>query len=315
MSSVPTVLLRYRDHQDFEAARDQLHALGPAAMREVLAAAHDPAWADALPLLVMALSDVLYPPALSSMRQWMEHDDVEGIALPAASALDRTAGGRFGVDAYWSGDWSGIEDTFAALARWWDEGNACPTSEAAWLAERLAKRTAQQQAVPPPSPALSAADQAELRPILIAMVQGFRALDPRVQHRLEHRAVARVLPIWTRFAPHDARPAEALAVVGRYLRGEASEDALADARQHALACTEQANAAAAWNSIHQAWMRPNAKAAANVAQAIAYLCSPEPGNRLQGLHFARDAVEWSGAGGLAVWDELQWQHEQVKGAG
>jgi hypothetical protein len=309
--SVQTVLQAYRRHHDFEDARDELHALGPAAMREVLDVALARGNGDELGLLVMALSDVLYPPAMPAMREWLEHADIEQIALPAASALDRAAGGRFEVDRYWAGDWTGIRETFAELAAWWDAGEVVLPSEAEWLAERTRKRQAQQHSAPPPSPALGGEQQAAMRPALIALVQDFNLLDPGTQHALEHQAVTRVLPIWRRFAPADRRLSDAMDVIARFLRGAATQAELAPACEDARACIEAARAVAAWNPAHHGWMRPDAKAAADVAQAVVYLCSPEPRNRLQGLHLSRDALEWSGGGADAVRAELAWQHEAV----
>lgn len=312
MSRVNELLARYlRDSNAFEVVRDALHALDPEAMRDVLAAALDPAYARALDLCVMTLADVGYPPAFEAMRRWLEHEDTEGIALPAAAGLDHLAGGRFNVDRFWGGDWEELPATLRALAAWWDAGEARPRSEAEWLAAQRAAQAARVANVPPPDPRLSAAEDAELRPALIALVQAFRALDPRTQHRLEVRALQRVLSIHAAGMPDSHVVQDALAVAARFVEGEATDAELAQAAEAARSATKLANAAAAWNAHHGRCGNPAAKAAAHVAQGVLYVCSAAPSNRLQGLHNARDALIMAGRGVVAVREELARQRAEV----
>lgn len=308
---VTRILDAYARDGDFEGARDALHDLGPRAKRQVLDAAVDPRWAECLDLLVMVLADDGYPPALPRMREWIEHDNIEGVALPAASALDAAGGGKFKVERFWSGDWQGLPETLKALAAWWDTGVAVPT-EAEWLEQKLRRRAAQTTQAPPASPALSASEQAALRDQVIELVRAFETIDPATRHRLELSAVQRVLGIYRAHAPSDGRVDHAVEVVARWLDGSTSAEELAAAAESARAAVEDANGAASWNPVHKGWMRPDARAAASVAQAVVYLCSPEPRNRIQAMHFSREAVEYSGAGLDGVRAELEWQLALVR---
>jgi hypothetical protein len=313
---VTRILKAYARGGDLEGARDELHDLGPRAKRPILDAASDPKWAECLDLLVMVLADDGYPPALPRMREWIERtgsvDDIEGVALPAASALDAVAGGKFDVDRFWSGDWAELPRTLEAIAAWWDAGVAVP-SEAEWLEEKLGELEEQTADEPPPSPAMTLQQRESLRARTIELVQAFEALDPGTQHRLELQAVRRVLPIYSAHAPSDRRVERAVETVARWLEGASSSEALAVAAEEAGAATQEANTAASWNPVHKGWMRPGAHAAGCVAQAVLYLCSPEPRNRLQTLHFSRDALDQSGAGVEGVRAELEWQLALVRG--
>lgn len=141
MRSVPTIVSWYIQNQgEFETARDEIQALDPAAMQEVLSAALSEEWSDALDLLVTCLADVQYPPALEHLRRWMHHTNIEGIALPAADALDRLSGDRFNVLRFFSGGWDELPATLQALGAWWDAGTAPLQSTSDWLAEQRARR-------------------------------------------------------------------------------------------------------------------------------------------------------------------------------
>lgn len=301
--TVGKILKQYVRGGDFEDSRDALHALGPEAMRAVLEAAMEPN-AKGLDLLVMVLADALYPPALPQMRVWLEHDDVDGIAMPAASALDRTAGGRFKVERFWSGDRAELPLTFRALAEWWDSGKATPPSETEWLAARRAKRQRDAGDVPPPSPQLSEAERNALRDELITLRKELSALSPAMQHRLDLAAIRRVVRIFEAWAPGERVLHEALAAVEAG-DGAAHEGPVTEALR-------RANGDAGWNPAHGRYRRPEAKAAANVAQGVLYALSPEVRNRLQAMHFARDAIEYAGGGFEAVRAELRWQLELVR---
>lgn len=301
--SVARIVREYVRGGDFEDARDELHRLGPEAMRAVLEAAMEPN-AAGLDLLVMVLADSLYPPALPQMRVWMDHEDVELIALPAASALDRSAGGRFEVQRFWSGSRDELRVTFLSLAEWWDSGKASPPSEAEWLAAQRAKKARDAAEVPPPSPQLTSAQQQALRPDVIALRQELAALSPAIQHRLELTAIRRVLRIFEAWAPGDRVLHEALAAAEAG-DGSAHRDAV-------TAAVERANEESGWNPTHQRFRRPEVRAASHVAQGVLYALSPEVRNRLQAMHFARDAIEYAGGGFEAVRAELAWQLELVR---
>ena len=298
---------------DFESARDGLHALDPSAMREVLSLAieRDTPGRD---LLVMVLADVQYPPALPHLRAWIDDDDLEGIALPAASGLDLVAGKRFRVGRFWSGDQGELPATLDALAAWWDAGVAV-ASEQEWLAAQRAKRRKDRGDVPPPSPALTAAEQQTLYDDLVALAQELARLPAAVQHRLDVAAIARVLPIYRAHAPDDAVLDAAVAALARALDGDAAARAsLARHAELARAATERASAAAGWSKAHGRYRAPDARAAAHVAQGVVYACSEEVRNRLQAMHSARSALEYAGHGFAAVRAELDWQLAQVRAA-
>jgi hypothetical protein len=301
------ILARYLAERGFEDARDAIHALGPEAMRQVLASALDERWHEALGLLVMCLSDVVYPPALPHLRRWMDHPDVEGIALAAASALDRAAGKIFDVDRFWSCGHHELPATLRALGAWWDEGNARVPSEAEWLAERQRQRAALIAAEPPASPALTSPERDEIDPALVEMVNAFLELDPARQHRIGREAIVRVLPIYGATFSDLTLAMDGLAAADRIAAGA---DGAADAalRDRLAKHIEAADALAAYNPIHKRYQDPRAHAAAQVAQGILYLCI---GSWLQGLHYARNAIEYSGQGAAAVRAELDRQRARI----
>ncbi|WP_052553076.1 hypothetical protein [Enhygromyxa salina] len=308
--TVDDILRAYeREELDFEDARDQIHSLDPAVMAEVLDVLRDPAREQAHPVAVMALADVNYPPAFEHLRTLLDpEEDPEQLGIPAAIALDSLAGGRFDAERLYS-DWEGMAEIFAAIAAWWDSGAAEVPTVDAWLAEKRAKAASLRDQRPPPQPGAGAAEHAALRPALVAMVADFGALPSARKHRLDHDALRRVLHIYTAWAPDDDGLPRALECVRRYLDGEASVEELEQAAELAKAATSSANTAAGWNSHHNAYMDPSAKAAACVAQGVVYAASSEDRNRQQGLNYARDAVEWSGGDIRA---ELTWQYLQFR---
>ena len=308
--TVDDILRAYEcEELDFEDARDQIHTLDPAVMADVLDVLRDPTRAQAHPVAVMALADVNYPPAFEHLRTLLDpEEDPEELGIPAAIALDSLAGGRFDAERLYS-DWEGMAETFAAIAAWWDSGEAEVPTLDVWLAERRAKAATLRDQRPPPQPGAGAAEHAALRPTLVAMVKDFGALPSAVQHRLDYDALRRVMHIYTAWLPDDDGLPRALECVGRYLDGEASVEELEQAAELAREATSSANTAAGWNAHHHAYMHPSAKAAACVAQGVLYAASPEDRNRQQGLNYARDAVEWSGGDIRA---ELTWQYLQIR---
>jgi hypothetical protein len=312
---VLAILRAYQAGQlDFEDAREELELLDGAAAAEVLAAFDDPRFEAARDVCVMVLADVLYPPAYPLFRRLLDHPDVEAMAIPAAVALDGALGGAF--DSERLHDLSGAECAarIARIGAAWDRGQGRLPSVDAWLEARRRERRAQEDEEPPPSPALAPAQTAALRPAVIELrkrVDALAARDLRGLHALELRALSRVLPILAAFAPADRRVLEALDAVRRFLAGELGDDALARAHEQAAQATRDAHAAARWNRVHGRYQVPAARAAAYVAQGATYLASPEARNRLQALHAARDALEWSGAGRAVVEAELTWQLAEV----
>lgn len=295
-----------RDHE-FERARDALHDLPPNAMREVLARATAPG-ARGRDLLVTALSDVVYPPALPAMRGWLDDADTEAIVLPALSAIDRAVGGRFAADRVWDAYYL-WEEIRAAIVAWWDAGEGLPsTDEEPWLREQIAARARDEAAVPPPSPALRSDERQALRADLIALKQAVDALDPRTAWALDLAAIRRVLPIYERHVGDVQVLRGAIEATERAIAGGPSES-------HRDAVTEavrRANAAAGWSKAHDRYRDPGAKAAAHVAQGVLYVLSPEKRNRPQAMHNARDAIEYAGGGFAAVRAELDWQLGQAR---
>lgn len=313
MTPLSSILSWYlHNPTEFETARDEIHALGPTAMKDVLSAALNPQWTDALDLLVMCLADVRYPPALAHMRHWMEHDDAESIGIPAASAIDHLSGNKFDVLRFYSGDWAELPATLQAIGAWWDGGNVEVSSESEWLTEQQKRRAKQVAEVPPPATHISPAEQEAMRPELIKLVKAFRALPSTAQHRLEHEALTRVLPIYGQACGDDSVLRRALEAVERYCNAEGNEAELLALHNEVEKVTAAANNAAGWNSAHNRYQNPHAKAAAHVAQGILYLCSPEPRNRLQGLHYARNAMDYAGYGALAVSAELARQLSRIE---
>ncbi len=208
-AAVQRIVASYLRGGDFEGTRDELHELPPEAMADVLAAALQPD-ATARDLLVMTLADSAYPPAFRAMRTWLEDDNVDDIAMPAASALDALAGKRFKIERFWSGGRAELPEVLRAIAAWWDAGNVVIPSETEWVTEQLAKRSQDLEVVPPSSRALSREHAAALRPDVIQLKQALEKLPLEVQHRLDLAAIRRVLSIYAAYAPEDNVLAEAL---------------------------------------------------------------------------------------------------------
>lgn len=295
----------------FETARDRLHALDPATMVDVLAlaTARKPRGLD---LLVMTLADVAYPPALASMRRWIEADDLEAIAFPAACALARFADDRFDTDSLYRLDDEQAQAMLREIAAWWDTGEARVPSEAEWLAAERARRQRDADEIPPPSPTLSSEENAALTPDVIALKQTLESLPPAVQHRLDVAAIRRVLSIYAEYAPRDRVLEDAVTAIEQFLAGGADPSSWARRVERA---TADANDAAGWSRKHHRWRVPHAHAAGQVAQGVLYALSPEVRNRLQAMHGARHAIEYAGRGFAAVRAELDWQLAQVRAAG
>lgn len=314
--TIATLLDDYRSGElDLEDARDAIHLLDPATAAEVLAAAEDPAMADVHDLCVTVLVDHAYPPAFPLFRRLLEHADHEAMAIPAAIALDAALGDRFGSGRLYEASHDVCAAAFVQIAAAWDRGEGKVPDEAAWLAALRAEQRAYRDARLPPPPVLSPMQTGELAAAVGELARRgdrLRARDPLAVHAFEARAVARVLPLVTAFAPDERRVADAHAVVERFVAGEVGEDALVPARELAGAAVETYRSAARWNPFHRGHEHPPARAPEHVAQATWYLCSAEARNRLAAMHYCRDALEWSGAGFAAVERELAWQLAEMR---
>ncbi len=122
----------------FDTIRDELTTLPHDVLPELLAAAHDPAFAPVFAQMVAALGDLCWPGAYDAFVLWATGEDVDvWAAVDAGCALDRAGGGGFG---YWQrvapGDNPSPELVLAAradLAAWWaEQGKANAPDEAAW---------------------------------------------------------------------------------------------------------------------------------------------------------------------------------------
>lgn len=302
--SVVQILTAYSDSYDFGGTRDALHALGPAMAEHVLAAALDPAWADAHGVLIMTLADTGYPPALPHMREWMFHEDTQDFAVPSVVTLNSLAGDPFDGDKLYR-DWSMLDEMRDELARRWDAGTLRGPTEAEWLREKTEARRAQLADRPPPQPRLSAEEHQALRPMMIALKQAGDRLPGRVLHARDLDAVERHLALFEARFPSDVRPRHAAEAARRYLAGSLDAAALHAHQDTLSACIKAAKAEARWNNEHKAYHDPSAYAASHVAQAAWYLVSPGDRNRIQAIHFSLNALETHGAGYDAVRAELQ----------
>lgn len=315
---VQKIVKGYRGGEHFELSRGELHDLPPEAMREVLALATAPVKGRAKggekgrDLLVMALSDVAYPPAFPAMRAWLDDEDVEKIVMPAISALDRAAGGAFDADRMWR-DFGLVSELRVAIAAWWDAGAGLPsTAEEPWLTEQVEKRARDAAEVPPPQTNFDQEEKQELYDDTVALKRGVDALDVTVAWKLDVAALRRALPIYERWAQGSPVLRDALAATERAIAGDTS--APAD-REAVRAAVQLANKASRWSRAHQGYHNLAAKAAACVAQGTLYAIGPGRQNRLLPMHYAREAMEWSGTGLAAVRAELHWQLAAVRAAG
>lgn len=317
-AKVKAIVKQYEDGKlDFETARTKLHELPPESMREVLARA-TAARTRGRDMLVMVLADVGYPPALPAMRRWLDDTDIEGIALPAASALDAVADQRFKVSRFWRGHWGELPETLAALAAWWDSGVAEPQDEAQWLAAQLERRARDAAVVPPPSPELDAEARQSLYADTVALKTELGRLPLRMQHVLDIAAIRRALPIYTAYVPGDSTLGDALDLVERTFTTPLTSDQAAGysaRREQVRAATERCNTQAGYSKTYQRYRVPAAKAAAHVAQGVLYALDPTVNSRLQAMHFARNAIEYATGELDDVRAELDWQLAQVRSAG
>jgi len=314
---VKAIAKQYEDGKlDFETARMKLHDLPPEAMREVFARATAPR-TRRRDMLVMVLADVGYPPAFPAMRQWLDDEDIEGLALPSASALDELAGGRFKVSRFWSGGRGELPETLAAIAAWWDSGVAEPPDETTWLAAQVERRARDAAIVPPPSPALAAAARQSLHADLVALKTALSGLPLRVQHVLDVAAIRRALPVYVAYAPDDTTLVDALDLLERTFTTPLTADTAAEyttLRERVRAATERCNTQAGYSKTYSRYRVPAAKAAAHVAQGVLYALDPTVNARLQAMHFARDAIEYATGELAAVRAELDWQLDRVGAA-
>lgn len=316
-AKVKAIAKQYEDGKlDFETARTKLHELPPEFMREVFARATAPR-TKRRDMLVMVLADVGYPPAFPAMRRWLDDEDIEGLALPAASALDELADRRFKIARFWSGNRGELPEAMAALAAWWDSGVAEPQDEAQWLAAQLERRARDAAIVPPPSPALDAADRQSLYADTVALKNELAGLPLRVQHELDVAAIRRALPCYDAYVPGDTTLVDALDRLERTFTTPLTWDQADEytaLRERVRAAVERCNTQAGYSKTYSRYRVPEAKAAAHVAQGVLYALDPTVNSRLQAMHFARDAIEYATGDLKAVRAELDWQLERVRAA-
>src|SRR5687768_10296006 len=149
---------------DFETTRDELHALGPEAVFAVYARAQaSEGEPEALHLLVTVLADVVYPPSLPWMRKWLDSDELDSLAFPAAMALGSLAPERFeGLDDIYTSD--DATELLEEIANWWDSGKARIPTEAEWMTAQRARRKREIEKLPPEQPNLTSDQKEALRP-------------------------------------------------------------------------------------------------------------------------------------------------------
>ncbi|MFO0619016.1 MAG: hypothetical protein U0414_40885 [Polyangiaceae bacterium] len=309
--AVKEIVARYLANKDFEGCRSSLHALPFEAMKDVLALATQPK-AKAKDLLVMVLADSGYPPAFPAMRTWMDDPDVDEIALPAATALDRAAGKTFGVERLWSGGRGSLPETFAAVRAAWDAGDIIPEPESVWLARKQADRERDERVPPPPCPRMTPAENASLTRDLIALKNELADLPLDVQFKLGVAAIARARAIYAAYDPEDAVVGPAIDALEQRVSG--ASVTTGKHQEPVREAVRRANEVARWSKRHGRWRDPSAKAAAEVAQGVLYALDPTVNARLQPLHKAREAMEFSGVGYSGVRAELDWQLAEVRRA-
>jgi hypothetical protein len=138
------------------------------------------------------------------------------------------------------------------------------------------------------------------------------ALDPVVAWALDLAAIRRVLPIYEQQAGDGHVLREALNAVEEAIQGRPTGRSYTEVVTRAL---QRADRAARYSKAHGRYRNPAAKAAAHVCQGVLYVLSPARNNRLQGLHYARNAIEYAGLGFKAIRAELDWQLAQVRARG
>jgi hypothetical protein len=181
MSNVLAIVDHYLESGDFENARDELHALGPTAMSDVLAAASTHPPPRGLELLVMVLADKSYPPALGAFRRWLDHPDLENIAYPAAAALAKHANEQFDTDDLYNLPVPAAKRLLHEIAAWWDASSHHIPTEAEWLAQQATEQTRDAAPIDHARVAdqLTPAELDVLRPQIIALKQAFGRLPAR----------------------------------------------------------------------------------------------------------------------------------------
>lgn len=303
-SRIEDIIAIYLDDHDFEDARDRLHTLGPDAAKQVLAAALDPGCGDELGVLVMTLADTDYPPALPAMRNWVHHEDIESVVIPALHALNQACGAPCDVDTLYS-NWDTLDQVRNTLTERWDAGGQSLPTEDQWLKAKRAKRQAQIADSPPLFPGLTADETAEFRPALILLRKVTEPATNEQLHPLDLAACERLLPVYEQRFPNDPRLRDAVETVFKFLQGTEEATSLVAHEEPVVTCIREANDIAAWNPVHNRYTDPSAKAAAHVAQAVKYLISTEKRNRVASIHSCLDALEYSGAGIEGMRGELK----------
>jgi hypothetical protein len=289
--------------------RYAIHDLGPDVMPEVLSLAKD-AKGQALRMLAIVLADVVYPPALPSMRGWLDDDDEE-LRLTAACGLDAALGKRFKVVDLVSGPAGLLTQAIAALRNAWDEAPAAPSTEA-WLVEQRRKYEADRRVVPPPERRLSEAERVALYPLQVELKQRYDRLSAAAQHRLDHQAVERALPLWAAVFPDDDTLHEAWRRVGRHLDGDLVN--LADLQEQVSDAIKRASRQANYSTSHKRYRDREAAAAYAVGQGVFYLISTSRPNRLVGAGFCRQAMTQAGLDVSAVRADLELSLRQAQQA-
>jgi len=256
---------RRGEHPDH--GRRHIHELGPEAKATVLAHALT-AQGSAKRMLVLALCDDVYPPAMPQFRAWLDDDDEE-VRLYAACALDAAYGKRFKVVDRIGGPGGLLTRAMDAVKEEWDRAPASVPTEAEWLTEQLDKRRRDLASVPPPEPGLTDAERASLRADAVQLKSAFDKLPAAVRHRLDWIAVGRALPLYAAVFPDDPTLHEAHQPVAQFLAD--GQTSMFEAQDRVTEAIRRAKAVAGWSPAHQRWHRPDAKAAADVAQALWYV--------------------------------------------
>jgi hypothetical protein len=121
-----------------------------------------------------------------------------------------------------------------------------------------------------------------------------------------------VRPRFNQHAADDHALREALDAVEEAIQGRPPGRSYTEVVTRAL---QRADRAARYSEAHGRYRNPAARAAAHVCQGILYVLSPARNNRLQGLHDARNAIEYAGLGYRAIRAELDWQLARVRTGG
>jgi hypothetical protein len=166
--------------------------------------------------------------------------------------------------------------------------------------------------VPPPERRLSEAERLALYPLQVELKQRYDRLSAAAQHRLDHQAVERALPLWSAVFPDDDTLHEAWRRVGRHLDGEQVN--LDDLQQRVSDAIKRASRQANYSKSHKRYRDRAAAAAYSVGQGVSYLISTSRPNRLVGAGFCRQAMTQAGLDVSAVRADLEMSLQQAQRA-